>query len=694
MSAGAAAPARRVLVVLVPGLRAADLSRPKLPVLDQLALVGTSGWMVCRAARVAGGKETTASRLLTLDCGARAVAEPDLLTQVAFEAASAGAHPPPAFLTLQRQNAQLDHPVPLGALGDGVHQIGGKTAVIGDFDTDRPDRSAFAVAMDSAGTVDFVAPLAAKRDANAPYGFRADVPGMLKQTERAAGQAALIVLAFGDLERADRYAPLCLPAAAEEQRAAALRSLETLLSGLSARFTERPGTLLCILAPGPAETPTDPTDRLAPIILWSKEVTSGSVLTSASTRRAGLVLNTDFLPTVGAFLGFRLPPGATGRPMTEERATVGLPAALLRLQAEHTAFLQNARKQDALGGWPTVQMLLVLAGLVLIARGKSPRLLGAIAVAVVALPLGMLLLPPLSSGSVLGAGLLLTAFTAMLAVWAWRHGAEKEGAQPLFYGLCLTLASALLADLLTGSHLLRQAWMSYSVMEAARFYGIGNEYMGAAIGTACVLFACSYFLFPQREAGRKGMLVGRIALCTALLAVMGAPAFGAKVGAVPSAGAAFGAMLLVYRRGRLRAREVVFIVVGIGLLLLLFVMLDAHRAAGEQTHLARAFAGAGGGTLLGIARRKLLLEASLLVRSPWSAACGVCVVGLVWLRRKAPSLFAPSEPTKNTVRAAWTGLIAGAVASLLCNDSGVTAAALILLIGWAWTAVRLAAPPS
>ena len=62
------------------------------------------------------------------------------------------------------------------------------------------------------------------------------------------------------------------------------------------------------------------------------------------------------------------------------------------------------------------------------------------------------------------------------------------GGPPLFRLLCGLLLLFLLLDLATGSRLLQSAWMSYSVVEGARFYGIGNEYMGVAIGVACVLF--------------------------------------------------------------------------------------------------------------------------------------------------------------------------------------------------------------
>jgi hypothetical protein len=166
--------------------------------------------------------------------------------------------------------------------------------------------------------------------------------------------------------------------------------------------------------------------------------------------------------------------------------------------------------------------------------------------------------------------------------------------------------------------------------------------------------------------------------------VPGAPQFGAKAGAIPSAGIAFGVLLLMWKRGGLRVRDVILLLIAAGLLLGAFAWLDLRRAAAQQTHLARAFAGAGGDTLWGIAQRKLTLEGYLLLHSPWSATLAVCAFGLWWLCRAHPALLSPDDTEPKTRRAVLAGLVAGAVASLLCNDSGVTAAALILLYGWAW----------
>ena len=130
--------------------------------------------------------------------------------------------------------------------------------------------------------------------------------------------------------------------------------------------------------------------------------------------------------------------------------------------------------------------------------------------------------------------------------------------------------------------------------------------------------------------GNRGRNRGFSSLFFSLLLafILGYNRFGAKVGAVPSSGCALGVELLVLWRGSVRLRDVGVVLPGAGLLLGVLVLLDMRHAAGEQSHLARAFVG-GSGNILAIAQRKLSLEGYLLLHSPWSLAL-LCASGTFW----------------------------------------------------------------
>ena len=643
--------------------------------------------MVCRAARVADsrllrpdGRESQASLLATLGSGSRAVAP-----------VTPPNSPAARFAAMQLANAALDHAVRLGALGELFHRRSLKTATLGDSDSTWPDGNAWYVAMDAAGQVDL--PMTRPgllADEKAPFGVRTDLVAILAGFDAARNTAGLIVVDCEELDRADRYALLCRPEIAANHRAAAYRTLEVLLSTLMRRSQAQnglPAISILLLAPAPAASSEERIDRLAPIVWWGSGQAAGT-LSTASTRRPGLALNTDVLATLANGLNLPLPSGATGRPFHSNPLPV--PSSPTHLIAQYNDWMRVSRLQNAPGGLPTLQLLLPLIGTCLLlwatrvkpeTRLRLHRTVGALAILVVTLPLGMLLLPLLAPPNTVAAVALLTVPMLTLGLTTFLR---PQAALALFRLLCGSVLLVLLLDLPTGTHLLQSAWMSYSVVEGARFYGIGNEYMGVAIGAACVLFSLGGTSKKKNEAVPGfSQVLGFAVLFLALTLEMGV--YGAKVGAIPSAGTAFGVTLLVWKRGRLGLVEIggVLLLTAAGLGLL--AALDARHAAGDQTHFIRALTGAGGGSLPEILRRKLQLEGWLLLHSSWSATLIVAAAALFWIRRAGgPGPFASRRR-----HAALTGLGLGAGACLLCNDSGLTAAALVLLTGWAWAALEV-----
>ena len=684
-----AEPGSTCYLILIPGLQPEDLTHPQLPALAALSRQSASGWMVCRTARIPSSTHSPSSRelltgqCLTLGSGARAAGLSE--SERLVEQPRHGDFAPASFTSTTLQAildrlARLDHPVTVGALGDLIHSAAGMTVLLVPSEEIDIGKAATLLTMDSQGHTDLVGNLSPE-DASA-FGTGAlhspyiQFPG--NRGSLHPDHSALVVVVFGELIGEKQAG---MPLNRPQPRSQALKRLNTLLTGLLKRLAtvsdSAPATPFrwLLLSPGPADANKEREDRLAPVWMGGNDVVPG-VLTSASTHRIGLVVNTDLLPTLADVFHQPLPLSSAGRPFTVVPASQ--PVTPVQLLAQHDRLLWTARLQDTLGGLPTVQLLLVLSGWLLLTRRHLPRLAIASGFAVLSLPLGMLLLPPIAPGSLPGAGLLLALFALLTALAGYLLAGRREGALRGVYTLSVVLLIALLGDLLTGKHLLEQAWMSYSVVEGARYYGIGNEYMGTAIGAACILPAAGYSL----------------GLLPLLTLAMGLGRFGAKVGAIPSAGASFACLALVRLRGRLRWQDVAVALVGIGMLLGLFAFLDAWTGGGQQAHFVRALAGTGGDTLPGIAHRKLALEGYLLLHSPWSLTLLTCLACLWHLYRLSPGLLRHRDLVEERSRyASWVGLMAGAVVSLLCNDSGVTAATMILLYAWVWLLVQAAALP-
>ncbi len=702
----------RITLLIIPGLRADDLVQAKLPALTRLINEGESGWMVCRAARPADpdqlrpdGRETIDSLMLSLGCGGRARCGPeaDGIVSPTPHNLHVLPYPPPGSLdALKKANTGLGYTVQIGALGDIAHSAGIATAVIGNMDSDRPDRSGYFMAMDSHGRVDDAGSRMGKviGSDTAPFGITADIDQTLAAYDGVAERDHLRVLVAGELYRADRYMPLCLQQIAALHRENALNNINRLVEQILSRIQlENAGgaaSRLIVLSPGPADSTSSAQDTLAPIILYGSGIPHGSI-TSLSTHRAALVVNTDLLATIAEWLHEPLPHGATGRPIMLDRAKAA--EANKSLRGEHNSYVDIAIVQNILGGLPTVQVFLLLVGFAASrwrpASRSSAAIRSSIAACIVSLPLGMLVLPAFHLTSPVIASICLFVFSVVCMAFAALLPDKPFMVLTVLSGALITLV---LADLLTGSRLLQNAWMSYSAADGSRFYGIGNEYMGAVIGALIILFPT----FATRRTARatesdgeampvaavqfKAVILYYLLFATMVL-IMAAPFAGAKVGAIPSAGAAAASILLLDRRGRIAPKDLVVACLALLLILTMAAVIDSH---GSQTHLIRSITGSGGDSISMVIRRKLGMELRLLKHSPWTVTLIVGAAILALSGRQKARLRFRQPVIARTMR---MGLWWGACASLLFNDAGVLAAAQVMLYGCAWSFTALESNP-
>ena len=214
---------------------------------------------------------------------------------------------------------------------------------------------------------------------------------------------------------------------------------------------------ILLLSPAPAASSDDRTDRLAPIVWWGSGEPAGTLFT-ASTRRPGLVLNTDVLATLAERLKLPLPPGATGRPFHSDqhpvtpfrshahrafcvlpgrplrRLDAGLaPAKLPRRSADPAASLAAPRHRLA---------ALLIARHNAERRPRLHRLVGAIASLVITLPLGMLVLPLLNPSAPWMAEALLAALMLTVGLFAAFRPHAVPALFRLLSGLLLLLCSS------------------------------------------------------------------------------------------------------------------------------------------------------------------------------------------------------------------------------------------------------------
>jgi hypothetical protein len=387
-------------------------------------------------------------------------------------------------------------------------------------------------------------------------------------------------------------------------------------------------------------------------------------LTSDSTRRAGVVVEDDILPTISGFTGDRFPTQTEGSPI---RVVDAPPPFDL-----HERYLAQRRMSVpigiAAGLYVTLAGLFALA-LLILGRRVPRRLAHFAAWLAMSLPvLGVALLaaghlPTLSYATVVPFVVGLTLLGTLAFVPLRRFGALVP---PVCMGVAVLSYFAVEAALgwtaaLTPVH-------GASELDGGRFYGLPNAFIGLLIGASLYV------------AHRMNLVAGFV-LIVAVALFAGLPGTGANLGGAISLLAAAGLWLAQRRFGRIgwkgAALTAAVVVAGAVVILL------AHRfLTSSPTHITRFEESSGGlSGIWGTFADRLLVGWHLIVRNPFALVpvLGLPVVLVALLRPPAPMR------TPLAAHPAWRDAllvtILASIVAYVANDSGAAACGLGFALG-------------
>jgi len=694
----------RVILLLADRLTYGDLRRAAGPNLARLFEQGAAALMNVRTGRA--GSE---SGYLSLGAAARAAAGPE--GRIAFEKGElfegeraemiferrTGKRPSGALFhlqaaALQKKNSVLPYPVTVGLLGELLKEKGFTAAVWGNADGAAPNRSAVMVAMDSGGEVSdgAVGEELLQEDALYPYGVRTDVSRLAAAVIENFAAADLHLVEFGDSSRLDDYWSYLTPARGEELFRRTMENLDRLLGELQLPVDGQSTALLLVTPSLPLNRPAGG-EQLTPLLLATAGGPGSGLLVSAATRRPGLVQNTDLVSMVLSLLA-GTEKNASPRPVS----SFGIipdkePLDFLDRFSTQAALVFNQRS-PLLKGYVATLVAALLAGLAGLLLKFRPLLrpLSRVIRLLLFVPPALLLLPGLISfprPAAWQSGLIL--FGAALLPALLLNPLQNRNRHLYWAVLGWGIALTLVIDTLAGAPLQQLSLLSYDPAGGARYYGIGNEYMGVLIGAALLgtvslaAFVSGKAAAPRQKIASAVLAVAIIVFYGIIIFILAAPNFGANLGGTLSAAATFGVAWAelsgVGEQKKKAALSVVaFLILAAGLLWVLNTclpqLLPSHVGLFGEMVRSRGPAG-----FWETVWRKMSMNLKLVRYSIWGRALvtlvGLCVVLLLYpgglrqrLRREHPDLVT-----------GVTAALAGAAAALLTNDSGVVAAATILL---------------
>lgn len=265
-----------------------------------------------------------------------------------------------------------------------------------------------------------------------------------------------------------------------------------------------------------------------------------------------------------------------------------------------------------------------------------------------------------------------------------------------FAAMCLITGAGIIVDALAGAGLMKYSVLGYDAIGGARFYGIGNEYMGVLIGSlivGCGLLLDYVSIRAQSRAGQRRLACLIVFIFVLGLLVLASPKIGANLGGTCAAIAGFGVAYALFHRKSFTWVQAAG-AAGLGILLIIVIAsMDAARSGGPLSHWGKTFLWvreSGIQVLVDAVRRKASMNLRLIRYTIWTKAFLVFIGALAFIGIRPQGLARKILTQRPGFASALSAcLVAGGV-SLIANDSGIVSAALItmypalVLLGFAW----------
>lgn len=661
------ASAARVRLVVMDGINLEHLQDQRLENFQRLLDEGALGLANANTA----GRRTAGNAAITLGAGSRALgpgAETVFHNQDEFEGNLAGTvqqrrtgvSPNPGALVLpniariREANSELMHTVQIGYLAQTLAAAGRTTAALVNADDNEANRAAAAIVANgngliSAGDVgrdDLLNPAPPW-----PFGVQADLSAFVDALEEL-DDVDLVVVDMGETSRAQEYSHLVLEEFHDHHRFQALAQVDLLLGEILDRQMED-DLLLVTSLQAQRKLGEEEGKWLVPILAHGS--ISKGLLTSASTRRPGVVTNIDVTATILRHFGLFQPGEIHGQPL--ESVPHAEPFQYLMGREKEMAGVYRLRTPLVKGYIGIIIVLVALSVAALVFKWRRRGVLKLAILAVTASPLLLLLL-----GIMPGTVWMVPVWIILALVLALvLRRLEPTRAMGL---LGAVTALAVVVDALAGAWLQQRSILGYDAIAGARYYGIGNEFMGVLLGST--ILAVSGYL-PRRK------VVAAVAFSLVVLMLL-LPGVGANFGGTLAALTGFGLTLmgLACWTEKKHRRVAVSVLLAAGAALLLF------NLVGGQSHVGRFFTAVyqDPREFWLAVQRKVDMAWRLVRWSMWSRAFAALLVAALWLLLTQRHLLARKFGQR------WPlvrGTMAAALAALLLNDSGVVAAATTLL---------------
>lgn len=571
-----------------------------------------------------------------------------------------------SIIDIKKNNLNLNLGNP-GQLGDQLHAAGYHTAVIGNSDRpDYPSRPGSLLLMDSKGIVDYAAIDRTMVEINHHRAFPAqsNYAQMLKAYQ-ALKFNDVVLLEFGDLSRLESMYSLFGKKRYQNERRLMLNQIDKSIGKIIADLP--PESCIYVISPSPSRNSYLPSALLTPLIIVKPDFTG--TLTSYSTRHEGVVLSTNLKNSILNCLD----------PDRQEHifATTNPNSykVLKQLnQREVFSYVNQTRLLTIIIG---LSFLILLLGILLVIRRRGGTASSLMLLFALSMPLSLLLIGAFDVFECQAFILLFMAINSGAAVLSWLLGRIFK-MNPLL-PICATTIAAIAGDLLFNNTLISNSIMSYRVISGARYYGLGNEYMGVLMG-ATICFATLLRNNAQKAKSQRFIAI----LFIVIAFIIGYPRFGMDVGGAITACIGLGYTYLIFKPQTIKIslKKMIILLCSAIVLIIAMAIIDLKQPAEFQSHLGNSLSLIRSGGLaeaFNIILRKIHMQLRVMsyFGLGWTLLLGMGATMYFMLKPKHHMLQLKTQVP--IIYKGLMGLLLSAIVAILFNDSGITSAANLTL---------------
>lgn len=570
-------------------------------------------------------------------------------------------------LIVQNQNGEYGA-VP-GELGSVLRQNGYKTAILGNSDIDDSRlNSAGLIAMDFNGYIDYgdIGTNCTKEDATRSFGIKTNYNFLLNKFDETYSNADLIVIETGDTTRLERYKNNLSSELYKEHKDQILNEIDNFIFNINNKLNKN--TKFIITVPYPSNEAANKGDRLTPLIIYEGDQ-NGQVLYSDTTRRDGIVGNVDIAPTVLSYFNLNSNE-MTGRILRSKDVEDNLNYLKNLNKRVVNTSTQRVRVLYSFAIYEIIASILAL-GLIVFRKKIQSKWYKYISLGLIGsmiAPFTLLIIPLFGATDIIITYALLISITAFVVFLIYLLS-KDDPLNVILYSAAL-LVFSLLLDIITGQNLIKNSLLGYDPIIGARYYGIGNEYMGILIGAVLILAT----VLMEKYSINKYISIAFLGLVTI---IVGFPKFGANVGGTITAVFTFLFVSIRLIGQKINFKKIIYIglavigVVGMMAIIDLFIIESQSHLAGAINQIVSG----GPVVIYQIIVRKISMNLRLIGVTIWSKVLLSAIIVLGVLFYKPIGLIKQISLKYPKIAIGWSGIIVACIIGFAVNDSGIVSAA-------------------